>query len=240
MDKIDLPENVRRLDPDEKFSFCCHPGVPCFTDCCRELDLALTPYDVLRLRQALEIGSREFLERFAIIEKTSADIFPQVFLTMVDDGKASCPFVNEKGCRVYADRPGACRTYPMGRAASFDNHGRVSEFHVLLAEPHCRGFESGPAITAAEWSGDQDLPIYIEYNDLIMQIQQHPRIHEGFRPDDQKIERYLTVLYDLDSFRQEVTRVQGLSAQTVNPDTLTETELLKIAIHRLLNELFGK
>ena len=34
---------------DRPFTFACHPGVPCFTECCRELDLALTPYDVLRL-----------------------------------------------------------------------------------------------------------------------------------------------------------------------------------------------
>ncbi len=45
-----LPEH-QPLEANEVFRFHCHPGISCFTDCCRQLELALTPYDVLRLKR---------------------------------------------------------------------------------------------------------------------------------------------------------------------------------------------
>lgn len=228
MDDISLPENVRRLEDNETFRFRCHPQVDCFTDCCRQLDLALSPYDVLRLRQALNISSGEFLDRYVLAEKTAEDTFPLAFLSMTDDGQASCPFVNEQGCTVYQDRPGACRTYPVGRGASLDENGKVSELFVLLNEPHCHGFADGPALTIKEWITDQALADYNEFNDLLMTVLQHPRIKEGFKPDDRQQARYLQVLYDLDTFRQE-------SGADKNID---DRELLKVAIQLLHDELF--
>ncbi|MCA1766096.1 MAG: YkgJ family cysteine cluster protein, partial [Desulfobulbaceae bacterium] len=120
MTEIGLPRNVRRLGDQETFRFSCHPGVPCFTECCRQLDLALSPYDVLRLRRGLGIPAAEFLDRYAVVEKSEEEPFPTVFLAMVDDGRAACPFVTERGCSVYQDRPGACRAYPVGRGAYLD------------------------------------------------------------------------------------------------------------------------
>jgi Fe-S-cluster containining protein len=227
MKETSLPENIRRLGDNETFRFSCHPGVPCFNECCRQLDLALTPYDIIRLRRALGISSSEFLERYVMVEKTDADIIPLLFLTMVDDGRASCPLVGEQGCTVYPDRPGACRTYPAGRGAYLDEHGRPADFHVLLTEPHCQGFATGPELSLAEWIADQELTNYNKLNDEVMSILHHRRIKEGFRPNDRQQERYLTVLYDLDAFQQEI-----------GADDLKDTELLRKAIATLHNELF--
>jgi hypothetical protein len=229
MEKISLPQNVRRLGDTETFQFSCHPQVTCFTDCCRQLDLALSPYDVLRLRRALDISTAEFLDRYAMVEKTAEDTFPLVFLTMVDDGQASCPFVTDKGCSVYQDRPGACRTYPVGRGASLNKDGQASELFVLLNEPHCRGFESGPEVSINDWLADQELATYNEFNDLLMTVLHHPRIKEGFKPDERQQERYLHVLYNLDAFRQESGADKNIDDQ----------ELLRSAIHLLHNELFS-
>ena len=52
---------VKNLDRAQPFSFRCAPDLICFTDCCRQLDLALTPYDVLRLRRALGISDEEMV-----------------------------------------------------------------------------------------------------------------------------------------------------------------------------------
>lgn len=195
---------VRHLEPGEEFRFRCGPDRPCFTDCCRQLDLALSPYDVLRLRRALGLSSGEFLERYVVVEKNDDEAFPQVYLAMVDDGRASCPFVSPAGCAVYLDRPGACRTYPLGRGASRGEDGQVNDFYVVLTEDHCRGFEAGDRQTSAAWLADQELAPYNEFNDLLLAILQHPRIKAGFRPDERQLERYLQVLYDLDRLRQEL------------------------------------
>ena len=52
MEQARLPEYVRKLESGECFEFRCHPGVACFTDCCRGIDIMLTPYDILTRRIA--------------------------------------------------------------------------------------------------------------------------------------------------------------------------------------------
>ena len=42
-----------RLRAGDTFRFRCHPGVGCFNRCCRNLNLFLYPYDVIRLRNRL-------------------------------------------------------------------------------------------------------------------------------------------------------------------------------------------
>jgi hypothetical protein len=228
MEDLSLPANVRGLAANETFRFSCHAKVACFTDCCRQLELALSPYDVLRLRRALGLTAAEFLERHALVEKTAADIFPQVFLAMVDDGRASCPFVTEHGCAVYQDRPGACRAYPLGRGAYLDEERQPAELFVLLNEPHCCGFEEGPELTVAEWVADQELAVYNTFNDLTIAILQHRRLKEGFRPNAHQQERFITLLYDS----------AGLSRDNAVSKNITDQELLRSAIRLLQHELF--
>lgn len=188
---------VRNLDRDHSFQFRCGPDLTCFTECCRQLDLALTPYDVLRLCRALDLSGPEFLERYGVVEAAEDAAFPQVYLGMVDDGRASCPFVGAQGCQVYRDRPGACRTYPLGRGARLGPDGRAEDFYVILNEPHCRGFAEATPQTVNSWLADQELARYNEFNDLTMRILQHPRIREGLRPTAAQAELYLEILYGL-------------------------------------------
>ena len=49
----ELQPEISPIAAEAPLCFACHPKVPCFNECCRELDLALSPYDVLRLRRAL-------------------------------------------------------------------------------------------------------------------------------------------------------------------------------------------
>ena len=83
MDIPQLPRNIARIEPGEPFSYLCHRNVDCFTHCCRQLELALTPYDVLRLRQATSLDSAQLLDRYIIVEQDETDIFPRFYLTMV-------------------------------------------------------------------------------------------------------------------------------------------------------------
>ncbi|MDH4319654.1 MAG: YkgJ family cysteine cluster protein [Desulfobulbaceae bacterium] len=202
----ELPEKFSDIGKQESFCFSCHPGVPCFTDCCRELDLALTPYDVLRLKNHLKLHSGAFLERYVIIEWDEQAIFPVCYLTMVDDGKASCVFVKPEGCTVYEDRPGACRAYPVGRGVSRKTEGDIAESFVLVKEDHCRGFEEKTEQTINTYFDDQELATYNRFNDKMLEIYQHPKVKAGFRPTKDQLEQYILALYNLDQFRVEMKR----------------------------------
>ena len=201
MNKPLLPRNVQRLEKEERFRFSCHPSVACFTDCCRQLELALTPYDVLRLKKGCGLHSQEFLDRYVIIEQDDHETFPRLYLTMVDDGRASCVFVGESGCTQYQDRPGACRAYPMGRAAIRQADNSMNDFFVLLQESHCHGFQEEQEQDVATYSTEQGLPVYNRFNDAVAQILQHERIRQGKRFSPLQQEHFVLALYNLDQFR---------------------------------------
>lgn len=227
--ELRLPPHIRRLADDETFSFACHPGVDCFTECCRELELALTPYDVLRLCRELDISSTEFFELYGLVESGPEDIFPSVYLGMVDDGRASCPFVSERGCRVYGGRPAPCRTYPLGRGAWQDANGASNAFFVLLQEEHCQGFAEVRSQSVSEWIADQGITDYYAANDILIPLLQHERIKQGFRPTPSQQQHYLNTLYHLEEFR--CSEPDGMK--------LTDLELLALAVERLIEDFFG-
>jgi Fe-S-cluster containining protein len=236
-----LPEHCQPIAGNEQFCFACHPGVACFTECCHQLDLALTPYDVLRLKNRLKMHSGRFLEQYVIIEWEQGMLFPACFLTMVDDGKASCVFLTDKGCSVYEDRPAACRAYPVGRGASRKGDGTVVEQFVLLQEPHCQGFAETTEQTAAEFFQDQGLAEYNRINDQLMELLQHPRIHFGFQPTRAQLDQYIMALYNLDTFRQEMAdgRIEmqrPLTAMELQGLTSDDEQLLLLAMRWLMQE----
>jgi uncharacterized protein len=200
-DTRSLPENVARIDEHDSFAFACHRDVQCFTECCRLLELALTPYDVLRLRKGTGLTSEELLERYIITEQEPREPFPRFYLTMVDDGRASCIFVGEGGCSIYAHRPGACRTYPLGRAVTRTDSGAKEHF-VIMKEDHCQGFLEVVQQTPKSYSDNQELTPYNRFNDAMLEILQHEAIRNGFIPSPENIQLYILALYNLDAFRR--------------------------------------
>lgn len=226
-----LPENIKEIGEEEVFCFNCHPGVPCFTDCCRQLELALTPYDVLGLRRQLGINSRDFLHHYTLIEWQEGDVFPGVYLGMVDDGQASCPFVSTRGCAVYQGRPAACRTYPLGRAAFRQPDGGLGSFHVVIREEHCLGFQEATEQTIASWTQGQGLHAYNRMNDAMFTILHSPEVAQGFLPSPEQRHLFIDTLYDLDAFRA--------SGRVNQCHELDDEDLLLAAISWLRIQLFG-
>ena len=241
-----LPEQFTPIEATLRLRFACHPGVACFTECCRELDLALTPYDVLRLKRNLGLSSGKFLSQHVIVEWDEQLVFPNCFLTMVDDGRASCVFVATTGCTVYADRPGSCRAYPIGRGAAKTAEGQPAESLVLIREPHCRGFAEEAEQSAGEYLRVQGLASYNRYNDALLELLQHPRVrNRTFRPTRQQLDKYMLALYDLDQFRRELNEGRIPLADPLTPAQLKgltgdDEELLLLGIRWLRRELFGE
>ena len=50
-------EEQEALSLESKFHFHCHAGLACFNQCCRTPTIVLSPYDLLRLKQALGLSS---------------------------------------------------------------------------------------------------------------------------------------------------------------------------------------
>lgn len=237
-----MPKNLTRVNDDEQFSFACHKDVRCFTQCCRKLELALTPYDVLRMKNGLRITSAEFLEKYVIVEHDKDDIFPRLYLSMVDDGNESCVFVTPQGCSIYNDRPGACRAYPMGRAAMRKDDNSLEEHFVLLKEDHCEGFQETVQQTPLEYSSAQGLTNYNEMNDALAAIIQHDKIRQGMQLTAKQISYYILALYDLDTFRQRLfsqTQLDDPRVAELQEELQDDKQLLLFGIKWLHSRLFN-
>jgi Fe-S-cluster containining protein len=240
-----FPENVSRLCGKKRFSFRCHPNVTCFTECCRELELALAPYDVLCLCKELQISSAEFIDRYVVMEQDERGGFPSLYLGMVDDGRASCPFISKEGCKVYNSRPGACRAYPVGRGVTLDANGTVREICVLVHEEHCQGFSEPHSHNVAEWFKNQGLTEHNTVNDELLSLLYHDQAHQGTSLTQEEKDTFLLALYKLDEFRKMVASpafydkfmLSKEERQTVLADDL---HLLGFGIRWLTELLFAK
>lgn len=195
-----------RLGPDDRFRFACHPGVSCFNRCCGDVNVFLSPYDVLRLKRRLGMSSADFLDRYALIPVQKDMRTPVVLLRMSDDEAKSCPFLTEGGCGVYSDRPWPCRMYPLGQAARRDTPDgwRGERFYFLLQEEICKGFEEVREWSVREWLDDQGIDEYDFWGEGWKELTLHPYFEEGGVLSPEKMEMLFTACYDLDKFREFV------------------------------------
>ncbi|MGD9123992.1 MAG: YkgJ family cysteine cluster protein [Desulfarculaceae bacterium] len=229
---------------EDGFRFACHPEVPCFNQCCRKLNLVLTPYDVLRLRRNLGLSSEDFLNRHTEV-KPGQNGWPQVWLMMnQDDPERTCPFLTESGCSVYLDRPGACRAYPLGRATR-GGTGPQQEDFFLVKEDHCRGFEQGSNWTPETWSESQGLKEYNEVNDLFLPLitRQPPDSDPGIIT--KKMQMFFMACYNQDAFRAFVSqsrfgRLLAIPKARLHAAVDDDLELLRLGFDWLRFAIFGE
>ncbi|MBW1835509.1 MAG: YkgJ family cysteine cluster protein [Deltaproteobacteria bacterium] len=247
---MDTLEKMAGIDPvrvglDHTFKFKCHKKVKCFTKCCRGINIILTPYDIIRLKNCLQLTSEEFLALYTephILEKTD---LPVVTLKVLDDNEKSCLFVREEGCIVYEDRPTTCRYYPLG-VASLSHKEDVDgdEFYFFVHEPHCLGFEEEATWTVREWRKNQGVDIHDEINaewtDLIVRKRSFP---PNIKLSEQSKKMFFLASYNIDKFRQFVFESSFLDRYVIDEETIEkikkdEIDLLKFGLKWLKGIFF--
>ncbi len=193
-------DNAERLTPDHKFKFGCHPGVPCFNKCCTDVNIFLTPYDILKLKNRLDMDSEEFLLRYTIMPIDPRQSYPIVHLKMMDDEDKSCPFLDkEKGCSVYEDRPWPCRMFPIGKASP--KNPDAQPFYFFMHEDVCRGWEETTEWTIGQYMEDQKVEEFDKAGEEFKKIALHSFFGKGQRLTPPLMEMFHMVAYNIDKFR---------------------------------------
>lgn len=238
-------EEYPRLGEEDRFTFSCHPGVPCYNDCCGDINIVLTPYDVLRLKNALGLTSSEFLKRHTISLANEDLKLPVFVLRMQENEGKTCPFVGESGCGVYEDRPWACRMYPVGLAAPGSDDTKEKPFYFLLREEKCKGHGAGQEMTIAEWLDRQGIRPYNEMGDLFREVQHHEFFRRGQDLEPRQMEMFFLACFDLDSFRRFVFESTFLERFVVDEETVEQirtddTALMKFGFRWVRYSLFGE
>ena len=201
--KEEVLKNYPRLTKEDKFTFACHPGVPCFNDCCADVNIFLTPYDIIRLKNHLKMDSQEFLAEHTIAPFDKNSKYPAILLKMREDEKKTCPFVTEKGCSVYEDRPWACRMFPLGLASPGDDGVHKDEpFYFLLQEKMCKGHNESQQWTIGQWLTNQGIDEYDKMGEKYKEITLHKFFQDGGKLPPDKMDMFHMVCNNVDKFRR--------------------------------------
>jgi Fe-S-cluster containining protein len=198
---------AKGLGAGEEFSFRCHQDLACFTRCCRNLNLFLYPYDVLRLKNRLNMSSEQFLDTHTDMVSRESNHFPDVLLRMADDQDKTCPFLTEAGCTVYPDRPDTCRTFPLEQGIVFsEQKAKATDVYFFKPPDFCLGQYEEQTWTTRSWSEDQDAVTYHKMTASWAEVKglfgTDPWGRDGL--SGQKGKMALMATYNLDKFRDFV------------------------------------
>jgi Fe-S-cluster containining protein len=126
----------------------------CSANCCTNgPHIILNPYEIALICRSAGMSYEDLLD---LVETDRVNGFPLIMLPR----EPACPFWTDKGCRIYASRPLACRLFPLGRVFE---HGASS--FVLPDRNQCSGIVSEPALTLADYLREQDTETQVRMAD---------------------------------------------------------------------------
>jgi len=238
---------AKRLRPGETFCFRCYPEIECFNRCCRNLNLFLYPYDVVRLKNRLDLTSDRFLDQFVDVVLRKGNHFPDVLLRMADNEEKTCPFLNDSGCSVYPDRPDACRRFPVEQGLKYGQNPAAAELiHFFRPPAFCLGQYEPTEWTAASWSADQEAERYekmtVRWARLKQLFSEDPWGAEG--PEGPRAKMAFMATYNIDRFREFVFESSFSRRYKIKKDVLqrcraSDTSLLLLGFDWVGLFLFG-
>jgi len=241
------PVQPEQLDLDDTIQFSCFKGIECFNACCKNIDITLTPYDVIRMSRRLGLTTTQFLTLFTTQYDLDAHGMPGIKLKPVEDSTA-CQLMTEEGCGIYTDRPTACRYYAMGMMGMRRNDEfAIKDVFFMVKEPHCKGHEQDRKLTVREYREEQGVEEFDELNrdwiDMIVKKRSAgPTVGS---PSERSFQLFFLASYDLDSFRK-FTQSEGFGKMFDLDDALREQldgddkALIRFASRFLKQVLFGE
>ncbi len=237
----------KQIKPGERFAFRCHAAIACFNRCCRNINLFLYPYDVLRLKRSLDISSEQFIDGHVDIVIRPEHYFPEVLLRMADNAEHTCPFLIESGCSVYADRPDTCRSFPIEQGFLYHaDSGRNTPVYFFRPPEFCLGPQEDQLWTIETWTADQEARIYRQMTARWAEIRslfhKDPWGAEG--PQGTKAKMAFMAVYNIDSFRAFVFNSSFLKRYRIKPKLVkkmrhSDTALLEFGFEWLRFMVWG-
>ena len=219
-----MSDDRPKLQLEDNFTFACHKGLECYTSCCGDVTIMLTPYDVLRMKKALGLTSSEFLEKYTQLVQVPGKAVPLVQFRMNEDNNDRCHFVGPSGCAIYAHRPWACRMFPL------DEHAQGG-FQVAVSSQRCHGLAKGDPWKVREWLKDQGATQSKEMDGSYESLVSHEWINKLGELDNPKVQQMIILaLYDLDRFREFILNSSFLDRFDLDEDTIFAVKTDDVAL----------
>ncbi len=232
---------------DQKIQFSCHKDIECFNACCRQIDLQLTPYDIVRLKNRLGMTSEEFLKQYTFPYEIDKDGVPGVKMKPVED-TSQCQFMTSEGCSVYEDRPASCRYYPAGLLSLRRQDESVDrQSYVIVQEDHCKGHFEEKVQTIDQYREEQGVVEYDEHSRgwrqlILKKISSGPVLG---KPTAESLQFLFMACYNHDKFREFVNSVSfrkafSLDGEKLNQLNVDDVALMHFGIDLMKQVLFGE
>jgi Fe-S-cluster containining protein len=236
-----------QLGLDDKFRFRCHKGIACFNKCCENIDILLTPYDIVRLKNHFGLTSREFIDGYTVDCQMDGHGMPGLKLK-TKEGSTACVNLTPDGCSVYSDRPAACRYYALGMVSMRRKDSPADEdSYFVVREDHCLGHLEPQVQTIRDYRREQGVDEYDDINREWRQLVLKKRSSGPTvgKPSERSFELFFLASYDLDGFREfvgspgfdEVFDLDPQFKRDLMPD---EVKLLRFGFRLLKQVLFGE
>jgi Fe-S-cluster containining protein len=212
------------------------------------MNIILTPYDIIRMKQRLGLSSDLFLKTYTEPELPAETMVPVARLRMLEEEGGRCPFVTSKGCQIYADRPVSCRYYPLGMASLRQQElkaGNEEEFFFLIKEEHCRGFEEPTEWTVDSWRADQEADLYDSMNRGWMELMLRKKSYgEDVEIPEKGRALFYMVTTNMERFRKFIFESRFLDTYQVEEPVLRkiledDVELMQFGFEYLKVAIFG-
>lgn len=227
--------------------FSCHKGIGCWNACCSNIDISLTPYDVLRMKKRLGITSTEFLKDYTVPYEMEKDGIAGIKFRPVENGTA-CLFMKPEGCDIYSDRPTACRYYPVALLSMRKQDEYVDrDSYAIVKEDHCKGHDEKRSLTIADYRKEQGLEEYDElargWRQLVLKKKSSgPAIG---KPSLRSRQLFFMACYDVDRFREFVfsssfTNLFELKQEEKDAFATDDIALMQFAFRFLRQVMFGE
>ena len=241
------PVEPVELRADSEFQFHCHKNISCFNACCRNIDITLMPYDILRLKRRAGLTSSQWVNRYTVPFPMDAHELPGLKMA-TKPGTNECVFLEESGCSVYEDRPSACRYYALGSmGVRRANASQVEDIFFVVKEEHCKGHDEPKRLTVQQYRQEQGIEKYDEMNrewrDILLKKRSSgPTVG---KPSTRSLQLFDMCSYDMDNFRKFITtdgftEVFNLNADEKEKLQTDEDKLLQFACRFLKQVLFGE
>jgi Fe-S-cluster containining protein len=234
-------------DGNKTIQFQCRKGISCWNACCSNIDISLTPYDILRLKQLLNLSSGEFLQQYTVPYELDQGGIAGVKLRPIENGTA-CRFMKPEGCGVYADRPTSCRYYPVALLSMRKQDEYTdTRAYALVKEEHCLGHKEPREISIDAYRSEQGAEEYDElargWRQLILKKKSSgPSVG---KPTKSSLQLFFMVCYDVDRFRDFVVsegfnELYDLDTEETIEILGDDTKLMLFGFRFLKQVLFGE
>lgn len=171
--------------------------------CCSDIDIRLSPHDLLRLSHRLQMPVKEFSKKYTdyIIDKEDSFMICCILKTRPD-----CVFWTQKGCSVYEDRPLACRIYPIATMYYYNKNA------YYITPGKCQGRKYGKRIKIKEFLEKSDAFDYMEMHYLFRKFTAILTKRTNFPKNEKRFNTlFIKILYEFDEpeVKQLIKNVTG-------------------------------